>query len=1717
MRKRILSFVLILCTLVSLFPTESKADNKSLFSGGDACTFYIRYNGNVEPITFRSPKGTDDSVSEGNIPGGFVPFYTAFNETVTKAEGLPHKYGLLATEENLGEESKGTYVLTDKGLRLCSLYAINVHSKAAMYWNLQPFSCWFQNSEAPNKKKNPYVCQVTGNFNNISASFTAKGKASKLSNSLAKLSGYCTYYRYRGMSNMAVLKIGKKDIRSDIFSEVRVNASNFVSFDDALKYLKNEDAMFKSLNKDLKDKSSKTLTLIDNVGADTMIEFLKYCSINPKKDGSEAEKFAYTVNDLKSKKQKDNSSSASKNNKEALKTDDAKEADVDTWLAAAASISNGECPKYNGHYAYDFLNYSSLTSNKNLSDLEKATVMATMQVFTEQGSKGSVEVPFKKAGSNSLANEFLDIVNVTNAITSSTASGVTLPQAEEVMQEALTNIQAVGANMTADHVTRMLTFKDRLKYIVGACGTKELDEAFSQEPLNMYYGADADFSMVMSTQGNVMSAASNGELQGQFKIENANEFIFYLETLNEMFYFYQDSIPAIVSAISNQDSSAIKQWATALASLNDAVSFLGVETLNEYWNKENPDCDNKSLASLYNEIKDQAGQLNELEGLTGENVKLQTGDALTEFFADVTYKELNQYVLHGISYSAAYIPMKTNMYDPITMSSYEQEYLDNFFYKYGFYRKALLIDKSADSAEELHTTGLKGDTRVCTLKDIINPAGEISLYMDRNFYNANDLAELLGESYDKITNNKEAEESTEQNIVEHWITKLTDNIEEVFEISFQNQVRTGGVKYYSDRLYNRIALQKDSGYIPDATVKDLTNSSEEEDSKTDDNKDNIVLSSGQINEYLEGTHYVNKNDGTGQAEVVYDDYNVLQPYAVVSAIYRDPKLFHMSQRADLDSPVFVASANVPNTESASQYEKNEIFNWLLLKNLKSMLPVGYETSLDMSAPVYMDITGNIVTESGYVVVPAAANATLFGDTYYENVFNMALPYTYGNDYSIKPDDVQESLQSTIDTAFETDYKTDCYKIKSRLINGGIVDFARISIASKEAKESVSQAFENYLTTSDNIQFKKFFNIICEVLRGAPVEDIDKDYENLNTNRELTKAGLAAAQKFEVLNEALSSNSENAVLSIPNLAFVDGFEYIALFTFKIMLLVIIIVLMITLLGDTVARKVSWRTIIKCVSVVVTTVLIVVTIPQMFDISYYQSNKLLLQNETEYIAMLNEEKRQNGVEIGVSEIKEPDTSTALYLKLDDLYVPWYDIFSNIMLSSTFKNLNEVYDTYADKSPIAHQPDVTVMNDGVYITLEQLFDSATITPLSEEGSDITLLAYNVPKETTTAAFYSPYYTVLESLVNMVNSFNKDHNWTAYTPTMQKGGKIKSMGLIKGCFEDVSFMESEGDILGFNYIYELDSLDDYSVWSAEDIAKMKKCQWYNNMPIGENMFKRVNLLSQEARKFVAKNKNLIGKISDETFLEVMALDISMKHNNLFGVNACNTIEIDKLSCDDLLRVMTGTREQVMYDSTMSYPRFVYEIGGIPAVYLAALLAVVNFILNYVKPLCTVLIIIVVYVSLFIFKICLNKKTSSIYGYAITMGLLCILNFVYALSLKICVYLPKFGMNTTACIVMDIVVQIVYAACLLKVTITAFKDWQDLGYARYQYKAAKAEVASKELLSKFKLARHLMSGRKYSESPTQMYQSNREKDNWKYYDNLTENRNRRKKKYHIG
>ncbi len=1185
-------------------------------------------------------------------------------------------------------------------------------------------------------------------------------------------------------------------------------------------------------------------------------------------------------------------------------------------------------------------------------------------------------------------------------------------------------------------------------------------------------------------------------------------------------YMGKDTVNKLDDVIAQAD--AVRLLYQMLENFDDLVMW-------EVWRDKDmcmeDNVDNKCAMS---DVYDYLVAMHAFDASLNSDLDAESEDNFAYFF---TKDGLSQSVLKGVAASAQFLPMRTNVYDPATWRDcVDTAWLLNYYAKFGYFRKALYIDTSADAAVTYGNTGGRGQLAVATLEDLLEDK-DIVLYLDDNLYNVNTLSELIGKSWDRLG---QASASNNQSIPD----KLGSLITSLWEVSMPELAKTAEKTSYSSRVseadatdqskqWGGLFLQdanKDKNVAPveqtataepaapttpvdpnatttpadpnatttpadpNATTTtepgDTTTTTEPGDATTTttvpaatetprDEKPATAYrhssNADYISYYLYPDYIWNENTNTAvdaesnNGEVPHTtEYTPLFGFAVLSAVYKDNALKNtLNAQLSQNSPVFVSSGSAPYVcESLT----TSIFNYMLLRNLEAQIPVDYAVSLDMTSPLYMDIFGNILTESGYVVVPAAANATLWGSDY--RPYNAAFFACYGDAFHLPVYDTDSA--SAVDRLLTKDDQALCsdsngeekggvYLLNALRTTNSTVNAAMLSTANKEAMQDISDTFAIKIKSRAYYDLSQWKMIITEVLRGAPIENIDKQFEGIQTDVTYTRNGLIIADKLETLCNAIAPAGQNASLAIPNPAFMDGIEIIVFFVYKLLILAVLIIWMVNVYLDATAGVIGWRTGAKCIGVVVLVLALIVGVPKIFELSYYESNKLLLQDETEYLLMLNTEKQANGQEIGVTKVRVPDTNTKLYLRLADIEMPWWDLLPKIGLSAGYKSLDEMYKDYTDRHPLAYSEYATTMNDGIYISSQQLFDSAKVqfSPLSKR-------MFLTGSDNTPASYYTPYYFFLYSIVEGVTDWSKAEDAIAYTTKVQKGGELKTLGYCKLYFESPDFMEEGGDYFHLYQLYNVPSEREIPELDEDTINQLRDSQWcaYNTPGLSQKAYiERIKRLQNYAQMWIANNHDMIGRVSDETFLKCFALSCAMEHNRLFNTMRADYLEIQELSNEDLLRLSIADHNKVMSNSTMSYARFVYTTGGTIACYMAAVLELVNLVSSWVKPACTLLVFCIACISIFVLKLILRRGNNSIMGYILTIALMCSVNVLGAGVNKLSMYLPNTGLTPTLCILLQVIVQIAYIFLQLKIVSFAMRDWRNVGYQQYEHQFNKIHL----------------------------------------------------------
>lgn len=1104
----------------------------------------------------------------------------------------------------------------------------------------------------------------------------------------------------------------------------------------------------------------------------------------------------------------------------------------------------------------------------------------------------------------------------------------------------------------------------------------------------------------------------------------------------------------------------------------------------------------------------------------------ENGSTVTE--TDRGMVTLSEEIVQGISYSSSYIPMQTNLYSAATINKYDQDWLRDFHYKYGFMRKALYKDTSATSAMDYYNSRgtQKGNLKVCTLRDFMELGdNDLVLYVDDDFYNSeegrsiveqktnaavasySDFVDDLQVYYDTVFGRDETEESsyvtneyllsvygydttqyTSKSDMSHELAQHKKILSKLNKVdSWEAIVKDGDYTSYSNNM-RQLINDTNGEYVANA---DTTGQMEL--------PYGIVADSSTITDVLDGLtsrDEISKVDEQkGYVYTSYDEYSPIFSYAFVSAIYRNEETFKIASLNELDTPVFIASDDVAQVRDATDYDRQSLLNYMLVRNLNSMVQIDYAYSLDMDCPVFIDIYGNIVTQSGIVVIPAASNSTLYPSDYASNIYSAGLFLCYGNDWHVPTS--YDFVDGVLGSYFYQDFDNGVWLIagtglnvtsedsedgdeltevedsdttsKRLVISDGTtqVDYARMSVYNDATYTALEEAFKQYIYSdtpgesgnSTHVIWPKWVSIINEVMRGAPMEHISLDTEELRTNGIINKSSIVAAAKLESLLKSLHSDMANSLLALPDFNRMDHTEYIVAFLLKFLMIAVVTVVLFSIYRDAVGSNLGLRTIWKCLSSVALTVICITTVPMIFQLTYYGANKMLLQKEVTNICMYNLEKSQSGVEIGITETTVPEVQNKLMVQLDYVDVQWYKEWNEMLFGRGLMAVDDARQEAMQDSQLSYLDDTKFYNDGVYMSVDDIYDSVgmdyTFNVGESDGlSTVVNGLYLYDNGTNqTLSFYSPYYVFLTALTSNVNQYNQTHNSYMYTTKTQSGNRVKTVGLCSNYFQSQGFMELDEDILHIKEIYELDKSAYYDTgyaFTPDEILLMSKSKWYNRID-EKGLEKRIEIVNNYCREFIADHRDVLDKVTDETFIKVMALSCAMKYNQVFGISEANCFEIYDLDSNDLLRLCIASTPDAMLTSPMSYSRFVLSIGGEASVYMAAVLEMILYVGSFVKPICILIAYVSVFLSIFVFRVVLRRKSNNLLGYLITVALLSLTNFLHAVIIKLSTYLPSVGLPMLGCLMFIILGQVAYLLFLGYVTGVALRDWYNLGANKYQ------------------------------------------------------------------
>lgn len=1029
----------------------------------------------------------------------------------------------------------------------------------------------------------------------------------------------------------------------------------------------------------------------------------------------------------------------------------------------------------------------------------------------------------------------------------------------------------------------------------------------------------------------------------------------------------------------------------------------------------------------------------------------------------------------GFAISSLFVPMETNLYEASSVSFLDDsDWIADFYYKYAFYRKALYINTDNLEIVNKFISGKSGGTRVATFGDLLNYDRDIVLTIDTNFYNARDVGNIVSSvDYTGLRNTANTDDTaTGFDAITHWVSDL-------FDVSPEQILKTAGTQYYSQTLAEHVLH-----FGEESSVLNITQNM----------VDGYVLSADDII----GDESVFKED----------EYSVKVPYGVVSSIYRSPRLYNkVLNSLVVDNAIFKSSKAICNTPGTKPKDWTAIYNYYMLANLAEQMKNDAATTLDLNAPIFCDLFGNIVTESGLVIIPAAANPTLCEKNWTPYTVGFAEYYSNGEhikdsefstdfykwltgnmDYVPITDVTRENRGTYSDNGvvrsqgggyFVVNNSGELILRNASITSGsisGVIDFNCLSKNSAVIKQLFFN--EAYYNKAVNIYGDRFINLVIETLRGAPIENIDYTYEGLSGNQDISKYGVFMAYKFEEILENIMpvSNGENSggnsLVTNVNLAYFPGVEGIMLYVYKIIFALLIILLCVQIYMDAVKNKLGIKSAGRFLVSVVSVLLAFTIIPDLMNWSYYNANKSLLKEESNKIAMLNYVKKFDGAEVGITKVTTPETQTQLYIKLDDIHVHWWDMVSKVLFNNTFKTVSELYEEQIQAHPFATTRGVIAKYNAVYADVADIFDSTsinynptsgmltnkvvtlgksnTVTKVDADGNVIvTNDDVNAP-----VSYTLPYYIILDQLIDNVNEFNQANSISAYNWKISSTGHILTYGNIVPYLTSYEFLEDGMDILGLDRILETGQmrvLYSYNITSDQQ-EQVHRSLWYpSNTMTADERKKRIDKLYEYARNYILDNKSILSQVPDEVFIKSFALNLSLEYNRLFDVPYGRTMEIINVDTKDLARFMIASDYDVYKNYAYSYSRFVYEEAGGIGVILSAIFFITLWIATYLKPIISILIIALLVINILLRKVLFGKESRCLEGYLITCASLVVINYLYALALSLTMKVSDLNIGTVLPMILGLLVQILYIFLLCKIVVIEIKDWKNSGFSEFQ------------------------------------------------------------------
>ena len=1000
---------------------------------------------------------------------------------------------------------------------------------------------------------------------------------------------------------------------------------------------------------------------------------------------------------------------------------------------------------------------------------------------------------------------------------------------------------------------------------------------------------------------------------------------------------------------------------------------------------------------------------------------------------------------YGYAITSHYVPFQTNLYEISAIEELitDTEWVTEFYYKYGFYRKALYVTTDSEAVVDRILTGTQSGTKVATLRDLLNYERDIELYIDQSFYNADELEKQL----DKFISNAGS-------------NSVFGSIFDAISLTPSIILKTGGYSSYSKEVATN--------------VKPIIGNADMVEEK----------------EYAYDSFLLSEDDVLGKDGFLSAyEYSIQQPYGVVSAIYRTHEIYNAVGKASVkNQPVFVSSKNAVGIQANNYGNYRMFYNYITLSSLQSI--IDHETTLlvDLDAPIFMDIFGNIVTADGYVIIPAAANATLAGDAF--------TPYSIG--YATFVHNADELVYGKLtpqfyDWFYGTDYayltgnasissKTSTYRELCQNTGGGYMFLksdGTTSMGTTTVTDGVASAtvvwdnlntrlavLKNLLMSVHFINSANFWddthiNMVIEVLRGAPMEHIDLDKEGLVVDSGMGPFEAYIAYRVEQLQQSIKTDSNGTekdkglsfTFSVLDIFHIESAERIALLAVKCLLIGFLLLLAAMIVADASVGKMPLNVVYRIVVTCILTGACISLIPVLADFSLSTTTRSLLQKEASEMLAMRAQKEAQGIEIGVVQTFPVESTTDIVVKVGELDVQWYDLLLFSAYSSVDNSFEDLYREAEHGIPIANAPYTVRRGKELYIDIGQIMDTTVVQYDATEGVLTNHVAGYVDDAELSASYMLPYYVILDQLVANVNMYNAKNGVTPKNYSVNSDGSIRTQDLTYAYFHSNEFLTDTYDILDMGRWFNVHTpkIMYAPFFTEDDIKSFNLSVWYPTEADQTQLLNSMDKLYNKAREYVLENSEMLSYVSDAAYLKSLAMYLAVEYNSIFGVGIADAFEVKCLDTEDLLRYVIGTPDQVYKFANRTYARYAHEVNGGLGSLLAGALYIVFCLCNIVKVASFLLVYITCIGSIVYHRIFKREDQYALYGFFILIGELTIVNLVYAALFKVCMNLTRWGVPGILACLLVILFCVGMIFAFLSVGNNGVKNIKNLGRAEVE------------------------------------------------------------------